>query len=154
MFGLIRRTPYRELANFEREADHFFRNFFNWPRLPLWEGETEATLFEPSVNVFEEGDNVVVEAQLPGLKKEDLQLNLTGDRLTLRGETKQESEKKDRNYYRKEARYGSFERTIPLPYEVVGDKAKAELKDGVLRVSLPKSETARQHTRQIEVKAA
>jgi HSP20 family protein len=154
MFSLIRRTPYREFANFEREADRFFRNFFNAQRLPLWEEGSEVTLFEPSVNVFEEGDNVVIEDQVPGLKKEELQLNLTSDRLTLRGETKQESEKKDRNYHRKEMRYGSFERTIPLPYEVTADKAKAELKDGLLRVILPKSETVKQRKRQIEVKAA
>ncbi|HYM11896.1 MAG TPA: Hsp20/alpha crystallin family protein [Bryobacterales bacterium] len=154
MFSLIRRTPYSELPSFEREADRLFRNFFNWPRFPFGEDGGEATLIEPSVNVFEEADNVVVEAQVPGLKKEELQLHLTGDRLTLRGETKHESEKKDRNYHTKEMRYGAFERTIPLPYEVAADKVKAELKDGVLRVTLPKSETARQRTRQIEVKAA
>ncbi len=158
MFNLVRRSPFREispfreLSRFEREADRFFRNF--WNRAPMvWEEDTEL-ITEPSINMFEEGDNIVVEAQVPGLKKDDLHLQITSDRLLLRGETKEESEKKDRNYHFREMRYGRFERAIPLPYEVSSDKAKAELKDGVLRVTLPKSEAARKNVREIEVKAA
>jgi HSP20 family protein len=153
MFNLVRRSPYRELGNFERDADRFFRNFFDLTRFPSWGDGSEMAALEPNVNVFEDGDNIVVEAQVPGLKKENLQLDLSGDRLSLRGEVKEESEKKERNYHMKEMRYGSFERTIPLPYEVTAEKAKAELKDGMLRVTLPKSETVKQRTRHIEVKA-
>jgi HSP20 family protein len=151
MFELIRRNPYRELGNFEREADRFFRDFFGrWP----WTEEGAVAAFEPSVNVSEDDHNVIVEAQVPGLKKDEIQLHLTSDRLTLRGETKHESEKKDGNYHLKEMRHGSFERSIRLPSEVTADKAQAELKDGVLRVTLPKTETAKQRVRRIEVKAA
>jgi HSP20 family protein len=106
------------------------------------------------VNVYEEGDNTIVEAQVPGLKKEELHVEMLGDRLTLRGETKQETEKKERNYHVKELRYGSFERVVPLPYEVAAEKVKAELKEGVVKITLPKSEAAKQSVREIEVKAA
>ncbi|MBI3695447.1 MAG: Hsp20/alpha crystallin family protein [Acidobacteria bacterium] len=153
MFSLIRHNPYREMANFEREADRLFNRFLG--RMPRWwDEESQATVFEPSFNVFEDGDNVVVEAEVPGLKKDDLKLQLSDDRLTLRGEVRQESEKKERNYHLKEMRYGSFERSVRLPYDVVADKAQAELKDGVLRVTLPKSDQAKQKVRQIQVKAA
>lgn len=150
MFDLIR--PFRELRGFDREADRFFRNFMG--RSPWWDESGELTVAEPNINVYEDDQNVVVEAQVPGLKKEDLQLNLTSNRLTLRGETKRESEKKERNYHLREMRYGSFERSIPLPSEVASEKASAELKDGLLRVTLPKSEAAKKRVRQIEVKVA
>ncbi len=152
MLDIIRRSPYRELSNLEREANRLFRSFLT--RAPLWEESREMAVIEPNINVYEDNNNLVVEAQVPGLKKEDLKLSLVGDRLTISGEIKQEAEKKDRNYHLREVRYGSFERSIPLPYEVVADKAQAELKDGVLRVTLPKSEAAKQKIKQIEVKAA
>jgi len=153
MFSLMRRTPlFPEMGNFEREADRFFRNFWS-PAPVLWEGK-EKFVFEPAVNVYEEGDNTIVEAQVPGLKKEELHVEMLGDRLTLRGETKQETEKKERNYHVKELRYGSFERVVPLPYEVAADKVKAELKEGVVKITLPKSEAAKESVREIEVKAA
>lgn len=155
MFSLTRRGPGRDLRSFDRfdrDIDRFFRNF--WNRSP-WDLEgDEVQVIEPSVNVYEDSDNLVVEAQVPGLKKDELKLDLTGDRLTLRGETRHESEKKERNYHLREMRYGSFERVVPLPYEVQSEKVQAELKDGMLRVTLPKSEMAKQRIRQIEVKAA
>ena len=153
MFSLIRRNPYRGLDSFEREADRLFSRFLG-RRPRWWDEEGEVTVFEPSLNVFEDGDNVVVEAEVPGLKQDELELQLSDDRLTLRGEVRQESEKKERNYHLKEMRYGSFERSVRLPYDVVADKAQAELKDGVLRVTLPKSEHAKRKVRQIQVKAA
>ncbi len=146
------RSPLREMSSMERNMDRFFRNFFR--RSPWWDEGGEVAVLEPNVNVYEDDSNVIVEAQVPGLKKDDLQLNVTGDRLTLRGETKYEKEKKDRNYHLQEVQYGSFERSIPLPCEVATDKAQAGLKDGLLRVTLPKTENAKKRVRQIEVKAA
>lgn len=106
------------------------------------------------MNVSEDADNVYVEALVPGLKQENLDLSLTGDTLTIRGETRSESEQKDRNYHVKEMRAGSFQRMVTLPAEVVPDKAEADLKDGVLRVTLPKSPESKEKVRHIKVKAA
>jgi HSP20 family protein len=141
MFGLTRRKPlFPDVSNFEREVDPFFRSFWNRPS-EFWDRSDAMT--SPRLNVYEQDGNLVVEADVPGLKKEDLRIEMHGDHLTLRGETKHEQEKKDRNYYAKEVRYGSFERTVALPYEIAADNAKAEMKDGVLRVVLPKSEAAK-----------
>ena len=157
MFDLVRRNPSRELRRFETEADRLFREFFNWnwPSRSFFDlDREEPVLFEPEVNVSDDADNVYVEAVVPGLKEDNLDLQLTGDRLTIRGATKSESEKKERNYYRKELRAGSFQRIVPLPAEVVTEKAAAELKDGILRVTLPKTPGAKEKVRQIKVKAS
>jgi HSP20 family protein len=93
-----------------------------------------------------------MKATLPGLKAEDVQISVTGDTLTLRGETKQEAEKKEATYHLRERRYGTFERTIRLPTDVMTDKAKAEFEDGILTVTLPKAETVKPKTISIKAK--
>jgi HSP20 family protein len=97
-------------------------------------------------------DDVIVKATLPGVKPEDLQLSVTGEVLTLRGEIKQEEEVKDATYHLKERSYGSFSRSISLPAQVVADKAKAEFENGVLTLVLPKAEEVRPKSISVKVK--
>jgi HSP20 family protein len=104
----------------------------------------------PGLDVAETDDKVVVTAELPGLDQEDIAVDVSGDRLVIRGEKKAAMEKKGREYYYAEQSYGAFARTVVLPCEVDADKALAKYKNGVLRLSLPKTEQAR--TRRVQVK--
>jgi HSP20 family protein len=105
----------------------------------------------PAVDIEETADEVIVNAELPGLSEKDFEIELQGQRLILRGEKKVQQEKKDRSYYYTECQYGSFSRVIPLPCEVVEDKAEAKYKNGVLQIRLPKSEAAKARRIQIKV---
>jgi HSP20 family protein len=87
--------------------------------------------------------------EVPGVEKDQIQLTVADDHLMVRGETRKEKEEKKKNFYRQEIRYGAFQRTVPLPVEVDATKAKAELKNGVLRVTLPKS--AQPKAREVKV---
>ncbi|MBM4041393.1 MAG: Hsp20/alpha crystallin family protein [Planctomycetes bacterium] len=148
--------PAREeglLAPLHREMDRLFDDFFGgrgfWPS--LWEGFRPGA-FVPSVDVQETDKEVRVLADLPGLDEKDVQVELTEDGLSIRGEKKSEREEKRKGYHRTERSYGSFERFIPLPGPVEGDKAKAEFKNGVLTVTLPKPPEAQASRKRIEIK--
>ncbi len=105
----------------------------------------------PAVDVEETDNEIIINAELPGLSEKDFEVELQGQRLILRGEKKYQQEKRDRSYYYAECQYGSFSRVIPLPCEVVADKAEAKYKNGVLQVRLPKSESAKAQRIQIKV---
>jgi HSP20 family protein len=105
----------------------------------------------PAVDMYQTDDEVVVRAALPGFKADEVQINVTGDVLTLRGETKHEEEKKERAWHIREHRWGSFERSIALPTEVTADKAVADFENGILTITLPKAEEVKPKT--ITVKA-
>ena len=105
----------------------------------------------PTVDLYEEKDDIVVKAELPGLEKDDIEVNLSDNRLTIRGEKKQEEEVKRENYYRSERSYGSFSRTLELPREVQTDKVKAAFKNGILEIRLPKTEEAKKKETKIKV---
>jgi HSP20 family protein len=100
----------------------------------------------PAIDLYQNEDEVIVKASLPGLKSEDLHISVTADVLTLSGEFKQESDKKEATYHIREHRYGSFERSVILPTDVQTDKAKADFKDGILTIRLPKAETVKPKT--------
>ena len=119
---------------------------FRWPT--LLEGEEQ--WFAPSLDVSESDDVITVKAEMPGMKKRDIDITLSDGLLTLSGEKKDEQEEKEENYHVRESRYGSFRRTVRLPADVDPDKIDASYKDGVLTVSVPKSEKAR--SKRIEVK--
>jgi len=103
----------------------------------------------PAVDVTEDKNNVIVKADLPGMKQEEIEVNLDQDILTIKGERKIESEKDEKNYHRVERAYGSFERSIQLGSDVDKEKIKASYKNGVLEVVLPKIE--REKPKQIKV---
>ncbi|MCX7732967.1 MAG: Hsp20/alpha crystallin family protein [candidate division WOR-3 bacterium] len=130
--------PFREMVSLRDELDRLFDSVFG--RLPRERGET---YWAPPLDIEETEDAIVVRAELPGMNKEDIKVSLSGDTLTISGERKFESEKKNRTYYRQERIYGKFQRTVTLPAEVEGDKAKASYKAGVLELVLPKSEKSK-----------
>jgi HSP20 family protein len=104
----------------------------------------------PSINIADSDGNVRVEAELPGMKPEDIDVNVSGDLLTLKGERKEEREEGEEGYTYREIRQGSFQRAVRLPAEVRADKADARFENGVLTVRLPKAEEAK--AKQIEIK--
>ena len=137
--ALIRWEPSQGLTSLRREMDRLFDDFLSHG--PFHLGESGAT--EPLVEVSDTKEAVIVKAHVPGTSKENLQVDVSDETLTLKGEMKEEEKKEGKNYFRREFRYGAFTRTIPLPVAVQGDKAKAKLKDGVLEVTIPKSEKAK-----------
>ena len=92
----------------------------------------------PAIDMYEDKDNVIVEAQLAGIDPDKVDISIENDILTIKGESEKKSEVEDKNYYRKEIRRGSFYRNVQLPTHVIGDKASAIAEDGVLRISVPK----------------
>ena len=105
----------------------------------------------PSVNMDETKDKIRITAELPGVDKEDIDISITGDRVTIKGEKRAEDEKKGRDYYRVERFYGSFNRTLQLPCEVDADKTGARFKKGVLTINLPKTSEAQKRSHRIAV---
>ena len=142
-------SPFQEM---ERRFEDILRRPFSfmepwWPRMRMPEMEEVS----PKVDIFEEGDNFVVKAEIPGMKKEDIEVNLTDDMVTISGEKKHEEKVEKKDYYRLERSYGSFTRSFRLPKEVQTDKAKATFKDGVLEVKVPKTEEAKKKEKKITV---
>ena len=132
-----------------REIDSLFDNFFSGVnRGPF---ENRQGIFNPKVDVTETDKDIKVRAELPGMDEKDVEVSLNKDTLTIRGEKKAEKEHEGKAYYRMERSYGSFSRTIPLPVEVDTDKIEAQLKKGVLTVTLPKSAKAVDKTKKISV---
>jgi HSP20 family protein len=119
-----------------------------WPSLRL---PTEVAFKSPAVDVYEDGDAIVIETELPGMKKEELEVKLTGDLLTITG--KHESEKKieRKNYFRVERSASAVNRSVRLPVEVKAELMTATLKDGVLEIRAPKTEAARATSRSVPV---
>jgi HSP20 family protein len=149
------RVPVRWGDPLERVRDEMHTMLDRW--LAPWRGEENdewpapAPFFGggPLIDVEETDDEVMVRAELPGLDENDFTVELTADRLILRGEKRQEAEERRRGYYYAERSYGAFARAIALPCEVDADKATAKYKNGVLRVTLPK--TAQAKARRITV---
>jgi HSP20 family protein len=122
-------------------------SFFNQPLMRF----SRAEEIVPSVDILEDKGDVVVKAELPGIKKEDIDITLTNDTITISGEKKKEEEVKKKDYYRWECAYGSFSRTFSLPSEVQPNKAKTKMKDGVLEVRIPKTEEAKKKEVKVKV---
>lgn len=106
-------------------------------------GEKTMGAWAPSCDIYEEGDSIVVKAELPGVEKSDIDVQVENNVLTLRGERKREKEVKSENLYRTERFYGAFSRSFTLPVTVDTEKIQAEYKDGVLQVTLPKVDAAK-----------
>jgi HSP20 family protein len=145
MSNLTRWEPMREMMTLREAMDRLFDDAFTRPL------DLSGVAAAPAIDLYQTADEVVVKAALPGLKADDVQISVTGDMLTLRGEFKQENEKKDATWHIREQRYGAFERSVALPTDVQTDKAKADFENGVLTVTLPKAETVKPKT--ITVKA-
>lgn len=145
MSNLIRWEPAREMMSLRDAMDRLFDDAFTRP-LSLRGGWSV-----PAIDMYQTDDEVVVKAALPGIKAEEVQINITGDVLTLKGEVRHEEEKKEKAWHIREQRFGSFERSVALPTAVVADKAKAEFENGILTITLPKADEVKPRT--ISVKA-
>ncbi len=147
MSNLVRWEPFRDLTDFRNSIDRVFDRGYARPwRVVRWE-PAESRL---PVDLYETDDAVTVTASLPGVKADDVHISVIGNTLTIKGETKDENEEKDQNYYRQERRFGAFQRVITLPVKVEADKASATFEDGVLTLELPKAAEVKAQT--IEVK--
>lgn len=142
--------PFRDLWE---EMDRMWEGFPLWGRLPRI--SRLRPLIEPTwpaIDVFEKNGSLVVKADVPGMSAKDIEVTMTEDGVTISGQRSEEKEVKEKDYYRCERSYGSFSRQIPLPAGADRDKAQATFKDGVLEVTFPLKEEAKQ--KKIEVKAA
>ena len=122
-----------------------------WPsmRWPAFEADTRA--WSPTIDVFEKDNRFVTRVDLPGLKKEDVKVEVTESHLTISGERKREVEEKKKDFYRSEREYGSFYRAVPLPEGVKVEDVKATFADGVLEVSVPLPVRAEAKARTVEI---
>jgi len=143
---IVPRSSFGELSTLRREMDDLWSRFFGETRLP----RIFAREWLPSVDISETKDNVVVKAELPGLEAKDIDVSISGDVLNIRGEKKKEEEKKDEHYHYQERYAGSFRRSLRLPVGVKSDKVEAAFKNGVLNITIPKAEEAKE--KQIEIK--
>jgi len=153
--GLRRRDFDDPFTGFQREMNRMFDSFFrdfggDFGLAPYTAGES-LTEFEPRINVKESKDKVEITAELPGMKEDDVELTLDDNNLVLKGEKKHEKETDEEGYHVVERSYGSFYRRVPVPSEIDEDNVEAEFKDGVLNVTLPKTETGKQKS--IKVKS-
>jgi HSP20 family protein len=148
--ALVKWEPFSGLSSLRQEMERLFGDFEEAVARGMssrWE-----RTFAPAVEVADTQEAVVVRVQVPGVSKDNLHVDITEHALTLRGEMKEEEKKDEKNYYRQEIRYGAFTRTIPLPMAVKVDQATAQLKDGLLEVTLPKSEVTK--AKEIPIKAS
>jgi len=146
MSNLTRWEPVREMMTLREAMDRLFDDAFTRP-VNLRDGGWSS----PAIDMYQTDDEVVVRAALPGFKADEVQINVTGEVLTLRGEMKHEEEKKDKAWHIREQRWSSFERSITLPIDVKADKAAADFENGILTITLPKAEEVKPRT--ITVKA-
>jgi HSP20 family protein len=150
-----RQEPLGFFEDLEREMERFFRTpvvfrgSFVWP-FHNWIGSRGP--WAPRMDVFEKDGSIVVKAELPGLKKEDVTVEIEGDDLVIRGEFKAETEVKEADYSRMERSAGSFYRRMPLPEGITPEQIEATLADGILEVRIPKPVEAKTEATRIEVK--
>jgi HSP20 family protein len=151
--AIQRWNPWGELAEMERRMDETMRYPLMTWRQPLfwWRAPTENIAWLPSLEMYEKEDKVVVRAEIPGMKQEDIDISVEDSTLTIKGERKAESEVKDEDYYRCELSYGRFSRSIALPSKVQAEKVAASYDDGILEITLPKAPEAK--PKKIAVKA-
>lgn len=140
MSSLIKWTPMDIMDDMDRMVNDEWMPLMRMPRV-----------MTPAIDVYEDHDHVTVEAPLVGIDPKDLNIEIEDNILKLSGKSEHKTEVDEKNFYRKEVRYGSFYRAVALPKAVVGDKAEATYKDGILKISMPKAEEAK--PKKISIKA-
>jgi HSP20 family protein len=147
---VVKWEPRQEISRLRREMDRVFEDFFApraWFGWRPWEAE-----WAPSVDVSETPEQVTIKAELPGIDPKDINISLTGDILTIKGEKKSEREEKKENYHVVERSYGSFSRSLALPAAVNADKIEAKSEKGILTITCPKKEVVK--PKDIKIKTA
>jgi HSP20 family protein len=142
----------------DRVFDRVSRDFGvprrSWLSSGLFGSAARQRLWSPRVEAFQKGDRFVVRAELPGLKKDDVQVELTDDALTIHGQRREEHEEDREGYYHTEREYGEFHRSIPLPEGVISESAQASFRDGVLEVTMQAPPSEANRGRRLEIKDA
>ncbi|OFW37348.1 MAG: hypothetical protein A3J29_18605 [Acidobacteria bacterium RIFCSPLOWO2_12_FULL_67_14b] len=144
-FGILRQMR----SDLDRMFDDWFWPSLRWPSLQMT--AVDAPAWSPTIEVFEKDNRLVTKVDLPGLKKEDVKVEVTDSRLAISGERKREVEEKKKNVYRSEREYGSFYRAVPLPEGVKPEDVKATFADGVLEVSVPLPARPEAKVRKVEI---
>ena len=145
--NIIKHDPFRELRNLQDEMTRLFIG-----TAPRGREEMAGGSWIPSVDIYEDQDKLILEADLPGLKREDFEISVENNVITLKGERKFEKKVEGDNYHRVERSYGGFTRSFTLPQSVTAEGATADFENGILRVSLPKREETK--ARKIEITGA
>jgi HSP20 family protein len=149
--GEVKKAAPSRLTSSIDELERLFDEYFprgwlrrwEWPPFPEFARRMELRV--PKIDVIDRNDEVVVKAAIPGVDKEDLTVSVTGDTVTIKGETSHEEKEEKGDYYRCEISRGAFSRTVSLPAEVDASQSKATFKDGMLELSLPKKPEAKRH---------
>jgi HSP20 family protein len=146
-------SPWQAMERRMEQMERAFEEFFpaHWTRgfhFPsLWKGKgLSMDRLTPKVDIIDRDDQVLIRAELPGIEKDNLEVSVTENTVTLKGETKKIEKEEKGNYYHSEISRGSFQRTFSLPSDVDGGKAKADFKNGVLELSLPKITKSKRHS--------
>jgi len=138
MMNLVRWNPFGESTAMQNRINRMFNEPY-WPTGRM-DDDTGMGMWNPVVDLYEKDDHFVIKAELPGVNKKDIAIDLKDRVLTLSGERLYENEVKEENYYRRERSYGKFQRVFTLPADVDSDKIKAEFNDGLLQIEVPKPE--------------
>ncbi|MBI3440444.1 MAG: Hsp20/alpha crystallin family protein [Proteobacteria bacterium] len=139
-------------ASLQEDMNRLFERFYRGSEVYLTNWDKATTI--PAVNIAENGNSFRIEAELPGMPPESIDVSVSGNMLTIKGEKKEEKEEKDENYIRRESSYGSVYRQIILPEAANGEKADASFKNGVLTVTVPKKAEAVQQSKKLQIKKA
>ena len=135
---LVKWSPWREMATMQNYSNRFFDN--SYTRTGFNDDEIEMTNWHPMVDIYDRDEKIVIKAELPGLEKKDISIDVKDRVLTLKGERAYGNETKDEKYYRRERAYGKFQRSFTLPDGLDPEKINADYKDGLLSVEIPKPE--------------
>ncbi|MBM4463195.1 MAG: Hsp20/alpha crystallin family protein [Chloroflexi bacterium] len=149
---MMRWDPFKEMMSLRQAMDRLFEDSF--VRRPHWWPALAEGALPLSLEMYQTASDVVVKAAVPGVKPEEVDISITGDTLTIKGERKEEKEVKEENYFLKEHVYGSYNRTIILPAPVQADKAEAVFENGILTLTLPKKEEVKPKQVKIKPKAS
>ncbi|MDD5559445.1 Hsp20/alpha crystallin family protein [Candidatus Methylomirabilis sp.] len=149
--AIVRWDPFRDVMTLQERMNRLFDHALSRTRMDDEEGLT-ASMWSPAVDIFETSDSIVMKAELPGVSRDNIDIQVEDNTLTLKGERKFEREVKEENYLRIERSYGAFQRAFNLPTGVQQDKIRAVFKDGVLEVTMPKAEEAKPKQVKIDVK--
>ena len=145
---IVKWDPFRNVAALQDRINRIFDESFS--RTADLDDDISASAWKPTVDIYETDEAIILKAELPGIKKEDVSVEVKDNVLTLKGERAEEKEIKEKNYYRKERAFGTFSRAFNLQHRIQPDKIKARFKDGVLKIEIPKPEEEK--PKQITVK--
>ena len=143
---MMRWSPLDEIATMRESMDRLFEDHFN--RRPRNGG---TVVWQPAIDMSETESEVLVRVELPGVDPKNVDVSVTADTVTIRGHVQADQETRNKAYYRRELRYGTFQRTLALPTEMAGEQAKATFKHGILEVRIPKAERVKPKAVKVEV---